>query len=147
MENAIRHGLPNGGTVILSTRVENDAYLITVADNGIGFNCSGTQEARKRNGIGLGNSVNIGAPYKRTNSELAAWSFINHISLLYFYGVVRALRENEMNDEYSPEDILAIGKNIYMVREYHGLPNFRLSEVPLKDVELLGRLGVKLPTE
>lgn len=55
MENAIRHGLPNGGTVILSTRAENDAYLITVADNGIGFNCSGTQEARKRNGIGLGN--------------------------------------------------------------------------------------------
>ena len=55
VENAIRHGLPNGGTVTISTRAENDAYLITVSDNGIGFNRSGTQEARNRNGIGLEN--------------------------------------------------------------------------------------------
>ena len=95
----------------------------------------------------LKNSVNIGAPYKRSNAELAAWSFINHISLLYFYGIVRALRENEMNEEYSPEDILVIGKNIYMVREYHGLPDYRLSEIPLKDIELLNRLGVKMPAD
>ena len=78
---------------------------------------------------------------------MAAWSFINHISLLFFYGIVRALREKELNDDYSPEDILAIGKNIYMVRDHYGLPDYRLSEVPLKDIELLNQLGVKLPTE
>ena len=55
VENAIRHGLPNGGTVTLSTWAENDAFLIAVSDNGIGFNRSGTQEARKRNSIGLKN--------------------------------------------------------------------------------------------
>ena len=55
VENAIRHGLPNGGTVTLSTRAENDAYLIEVSDNGIGFNGSGTQEAGKRSSIGLEN--------------------------------------------------------------------------------------------
>ena len=93
----------------------------------------------------LKNAVDIGAPYKRTNSELTAWSFINHICLLYFYEIVRALRKTELNESYSPEDILAIGKNIYQVRDYVGSSNFRLSEVPAKDVELLNKLGVKLP--
>ena len=55
MENAIRHGLPNGGTVILSTRAENDAYLNTLANNDIGLNCSVMKKKKKRNGIGLGN--------------------------------------------------------------------------------------------
>ena len=51
----------------------------------------------------LKNSVQIGASYKRTNEELGAWSFINHISLLYFYGVVKALRETDLNEKYTPE--------------------------------------------
>ncbi len=58
----------------------------------------------------LKNSVQIGEAHKRTNTELEAWPFINHISLLYFYGVVKALREKELNGKYSPEDILSIGK-------------------------------------
>lgn len=93
----------------------------------------------------LKNAVNIGSSHKRTNSELAAWSFINHISLLYFYGIVKALRSADLNDDYSPEDILAIGKNIYQVRDYVASSSFRLSEVPQKDIELLTKLGVKLP--
>lgn len=93
----------------------------------------------------LKNTVNIGAPCKRTNAELTAWTFINHVSLLYFYGLVRALRETELNDSYSPEDVLSFGKNIYMVREYYGLSNFRLSEIPKKTRDLLTQLGVTLP--
>lgn len=52
-----------------------------------------------------------------------------------------------MNDECSPEGILAIGENLCMVREYHGLPDYKPSDVPLKDTKLLGHLGVKLFTE
>ena len=92
----------------------------------------------------LKNSVQIGASYKRTNEELEAWSFINHISLLYFYGVVKALRETELSDKYSPEDIIAIGKNIYRVRERYNSKENRLSEIPKADVDLLNSLGVKL---
>lgn len=92
----------------------------------------------------LKNSVQIGASYKRTNEELEAWSFINHISLLYFYGVVRALREKDLNEKYSPEDILSIGKNIYRVREYYYGGDNRLSEIPKKDEELLETLGIQL---
>lgn len=92
----------------------------------------------------LKNSVQIGAAYKRTNDELQAWSFINHISLLYFYGVVKALREKELNEKYSPEDILSIGKNIYRVRQHYYAKDNRLSEIPKKELELLEVLGVKL---
>lgn len=92
----------------------------------------------------LKNSVQIGAPYKRTNSELEAWSFINHISLLYFYGIVKALRENELTEKYSPEDILSIGKNIYRVREHYHSEDNRISEVPKKELDLLTGLGVNL---
>ena len=92
----------------------------------------------------LKNSVQIGAPHKRTNEELESWSFINHISLLYFYGIIKALRENELNEKYNTEDILSIGKNIYRVREHHSSKDNRLSEIPKKDRELLETLGVNL---
>ncbi|MCD7921555.1 MAG: transposase [Clostridiales bacterium] len=92
----------------------------------------------------LKNSVQIGASHKRTNEELEAWSFINHVSLLYFYGLVKVLREQKLNEKYSPEDILSIGRNIYLVREHYYDKESRLSEVPKKDKELLETLGVKL---
>lgn len=92
----------------------------------------------------LKNSVQIGASHKRTNEELEAWAFINHVSLLYFYGIVKALREQKLNEKYSPEDIISIGKNIYLVREHYYDKESRLSEVPKKDMELLDTLGVKL---
>ena len=93
----------------------------------------------------LKNAIDIGASHKRTNAELAAWSFINHISFLYFYGIVKALRSAELNGDYSPEDILSIGKNIYQVRNYVGSSSFRISEVPEKDLALLEKIGVNLP--
>ena len=92
----------------------------------------------------LKNSVQIGASYKRTNEELEAWSFINHISLLYFYGVVKALRETDLNEKYSPEDIIAIGRNIYKVREHYHSTENRLSEISKADMDLLNELGIKL---
>ena len=92
----------------------------------------------------LKNSIQIGAAYKRTNAELEAWSFINHISLLYFYGVIKALRERELNEKYSPEDILSIGKNIYRVREHFSSSETRVSEITKHDAELLETLGVVL---
>ena len=95
----------------------------------------------------LKNAIDIGASHKRTNAELAAWSFINHISLLYFYGIVKALRSAELNGDYSPEDILSIGKNIYQVRNYVGSSSFRISEVPEQDLALLNKIGVVLPID
>ena len=93
----------------------------------------------------LKNAINIGSSRKRTNYELSPWTFINHISLLYFYGIIKALRSAELNGEYFPEDILTICKNIYKVRNYIDASDFRIYEVSEKDQILLSKTGVNLP--
>ena len=89
----------------------------------------------------LKNSVSTTAPYQRTNENLFAWSFINHVSLLYYYGIVRALREKNMNKDYSVSDIISIGKNVYKVNADN---QFRVSEISKKDSDVLTVLGVSL---
>lgn len=56
VENSIKHGLTNGGTITLSTKSEGDFYVVTIADDGHGFNPNETSEAKRRRGIGLANS-------------------------------------------------------------------------------------------
>ena len=55
VENAIQHGVPKGGTVILSTCQESNAYRITVSDDGRGMNSAGTENTKRRAGISLEN--------------------------------------------------------------------------------------------
>ncbi len=55
VENAIQHGVPKGGTVVLSTCTERNAYRITVADDGRGMNRAGTETTKPRSGISLEN--------------------------------------------------------------------------------------------
>lgn len=62
VENAVKHGIlhqPGGGTIIIHTRRENQKIIITVEDNGVGFDAqkpSGVFE--KHNHIGLKNVQN-----------------------------------------------------------------------------------------
>lgn len=55
VENAIRHGLANGGTVRLSTRSEADDIVIVISDNGSGFTDTGTAQEKERTGAGIEN--------------------------------------------------------------------------------------------
>ena len=55
VENAIEHGVPKGGTVVLATCREGDAYRITVSDDGRGMNRAGTEKTKRRSGISLEN--------------------------------------------------------------------------------------------
>ena len=55
VENAIRHGLANGGTVKLSTRSEADDIVIIISDNGSGFTDTGTAQEKERTGAGIEN--------------------------------------------------------------------------------------------
>lgn len=89
----------------------------------------------------LKNSLSTSAPYQRTNENLFAWSFINHISLLYYYGIIRALREKKLNNDYSASDIISIGKNVYKVNADN---QFRVSEISKNDSAILDVLGVRL---
>lgn len=55
IENAIRHGLnpkPEGGTVILRTREDEENILIEIQDDGVGFHA---EELNKSKSVGLSN--------------------------------------------------------------------------------------------
>lgn len=55
VENAIRHGLRDGGNVKLSTCADGDFIVITVSDNGKGFESDSTDKERTRMGTGIEN--------------------------------------------------------------------------------------------
>ena len=92
------------------------------------------------------NSVDIGAYYQRSNESLLGWTFINHVSLLYFYSLVLAIRKGGLNNEWTPNEIIMMAKNIYKIYTSGALnkEKFIISEVSQKDVELFHVLGVDL---
>ena len=55
VENAIRHGLMDGGKVTVSTRSEGSDIVIVVSDNGSGFSDRGTGHEQERTGTGISN--------------------------------------------------------------------------------------------
>lgn len=94
----------------------------------------------------LKNSVDIGSPYQRNNESLRGWTFINHVSLLYFYTLVRALRKSGLNNKYDPNDVIMLAKNIYKIKmtNVFNLNQILYSEVSNKDKEVFKSLGVDL---
>lgn len=94
----------------------------------------------------LKNTVEIGASYQHNNASLLGWSFINHISLLYFYSLVQAMREADLTGDWTPKDIIMMAKNVYKVYD-NGIEHpelARVSEIPNRSQELFEALGVKL---
>ena len=55
VENAIQHGVKNGGTVTLATRADDGEISITVSDDGVGMRAAATERAKKRAGISMEN--------------------------------------------------------------------------------------------
>lgn len=94
----------------------------------------------------LKNSVDIRAASQRSNESLLGWTFINHISLLYFYSLVLAIRKAELNNEWTPNEIIMMAKNIYKIYTAGVLSKdkFIVSEMSKKDEELFHTLGVDL---
>jgi sensor histidine kinase YesM len=59
VENAVRHGVTKrdqGGTVTIETR-ENDSFVITVTDDGVGFDVNGKLENDGRSHVGIENTM------------------------------------------------------------------------------------------
>ena len=55
VENAIQHGVKNGGTVTLATRAGDGEISITVSDDGVGMRAAATERVKKRAGISMEN--------------------------------------------------------------------------------------------
>ena len=90
----------------------------------------------------LKNSVLNSASHAHTDDYFRGWTFLNHISLLYYYGLLNALRNTKLDEKYSAEDMLKLTKNIYKIVSADG--QYTISTIQTKTQEMLELLGVKL---
>ncbi len=91
----------------------------------------------------LKNSVSSSASYAHSDDYFRGWTFLNHISLLYYYGLVNALRGKGISDKYTPEDLIKMTKNIYRV-DTGDENGYRISAIQKRTQELLDTLGIDL---
>lgn len=90
----------------------------------------------------LKNVVHAGPSYAHTDEGIRGWAFLNHISLLYFYGLVAAMRKTKLDERYSPDDVILLCKHVYAIQSDTG--TYDLSHVQKKTQDLLDLLHVNL---
>ena len=56
------------------------------------------------------NSISRKPLYAHSNEAIDAQCFINHVALLYFYRLIRAMDSSGLKESYSPEEIIRRGK-------------------------------------
>ena len=78
-----------------------------------------------------------------TDEYFHGWAFLNHISLLYYYGLLNALRSTKLDEKYSAEDVLKLTKNIYRV-DTGDCEGAKVSAIQKRTQALLDTLGVEL---
>ena len=91
----------------------------------------------------LKNSISTSASHAHTDDYFRGWAFLNHISLLYYYGLLNALRSTQLNHSYCAKDVLNLTKNIYRVDTGDG-KGFKVSAIQKKTQAVLDTLGVEL---
>ena len=91
----------------------------------------------------LKNSVTSSASHAHNDDYFRGWVFLNHISLLYYYGLLNALRSTKLDDKYTAEDVIKLTKNIYRVDTGDG-QGYKVSAIQKKTQEILNVLEVDL---
>ncbi|MBE6009470.1 MAG: hypothetical protein E7236_02245 [Lachnospiraceae bacterium] len=91
----------------------------------------------------LKNSVSSSASHAHTDEYFRGWAFLNHISLIYYYGLLNALRDTKLDGKFTAEDVLKLTKNIYRVDIGDG-EGYKVSAIQKKTRKLLEGLGVDL---
>lgn len=91
----------------------------------------------------LKNSVSPSASHAHSDDYFRGWAFLNHVSLMYYYGLVNALRSTKLDERYTAEDMLKLAKNVYRVDTGDG-QGYKVSAIQKKTQELLDKLGVDL---
>ena len=91
----------------------------------------------------LKNSVVSSASHAHTDDYFRGWVFLNHISLLYYYGLLNARRNTGLDEKYSAEDILKLTKNIYRIDTGDG-QGIKVSAIQKKTNTILNTLNVDL---
>lgn len=89
----------------------------------------------------LKNDVEPNAPHAHDNVYFRGLMFLNHIALVYYYGLVNAIRNSSLRDKWTAEEVLMLAKNIYLVEMGD---DRRLSEIPGKTKDILAEIGVDI---
>ncbi len=89
----------------------------------------------------LKNDVAPQAPHACTNESMKGWAFINHVSLLYYYGLINALHEAGIDSGTTPRDALRTARNLVKQIPAVGGASV-LSPVDAATNRLFGALGI-----
>lgn len=86
--------------------------------------------------------IEVGPAYAHSDASIRGWAFINHITALYFYGLIAAMRRAQIDKKHAPRDIIMYTENIYAVKVDDG--SYRVSAIRHKTRELLDALHVDM---
>ena len=87
----------------------------------------------------LKNAVSTNPMYAHNNEYLSGLAFLNHISLLYYFGLINALNQSEYHNDFTPSDLIKMTRNIEKVT-YDD--QTMVCQIPKKIQEVLTAIGV-----
>jgi len=88
----------------------------------------------------LKNCLNLGRVSQQSNEAMEAWAFLNHICMMMFYRLCKSMMDAKLVDQYTPEDLMGLAKNISKVRIND---KWYLSEISKSDSDLFKRIAVE----
>ena len=87
----------------------------------------------------LKNNLSLGRVSQQSNESMEAWAFLNHICMMMFYKLCKAMMDASVYDSYTPEDLMGLAKNISKVCIND---KWYLSEISKADKDLFKRINV-----
>ena len=68
----------------------------------------------------LKNSVRAGASHTHNDKYFRVWAFLNHISLLFYYGLINAINVHHLSEKLNPKEAILVTKDICKVTDADG---------------------------
>ena len=90
----------------------------------------------------LKNSVRAEASHAHNDEYFRGWAFLNHISLLYYYGLINAINVHHLSEKLTPKEAILMTKDICRITDPNGTQH--LTHIRKETQEILDTLGVVL---
>lgn len=89
----------------------------------------------------LKNILGADKSYMQDEHALEAWMFINHIALQWYYKIFQLLKSNNLNNRFSPMDLIRFLKEVKKVK-ING--KWHIAEITKKNMDLLNSLNIHI---
>jgi len=87
------------------------------------------------------NLISADSSYMQNEFSLEAWMFINYIALHWYYVLLNKLKASELNNKFSPSDLIKFLKQVKKVK-FNG--KWVEAEVTAKTTEILNKLKIPI---